>query len=117
MLATAELYEPATGSPATGAMSTTRAEFAAAILADGSVLVAGGFDVPGTGKPLSSAEIYDPATGAWRDAGSMDFARTQFTATRLQDGRVLVTGGSAIGAAGIANGTNLVSASTEIYMP
>src|SRR5262249_37856758 len=44
---------------ATGPMSTARSFFAAALLPNGKVLVAGGLD--NSGKPLASAEVYDPA--------------------------------------------------------
>jgi hypothetical protein len=117
MLAAAELYDPVAGSRATGAMSTTRAEFASALMADGKVLAVGGFDVPGTGKLLSSAEIYDPAAGVWRGAGAMGSARFDFSATLLEDGRVLVSGGSAIAAGEVAPGADTVSSSAELYDP
>jgi hypothetical protein len=117
MLASAEVYDPTTGSRATGAMSTTRAEFASVLLSDGKLLAVGGFDVPGTGKLLSSAEIYDPSAGAWRGAGSMGSARFDFTATLLEDGRVLVSGGSAIAAGDVVPGADMVSSSAEIYTP
>jgi Kelch motif/Galactose oxidase, central domain len=117
MLASAELYDPATGTRGTGAMGTTRAEFSSSILPDGRVLAVGGFDVPGTGKLLSSAELYDPAAGTWLSAGAMDSARFDFTATLLRDGRVLVTGGSAIPADHVVPGANTVSSSAEIYLP
>ncbi|TMK30558.1 MAG: hypothetical protein E6G61_06125 [Actinobacteria bacterium] len=117
MLASAELYDPATGSRATGAMSTTRAEFASALLSDGRALAVGGFDVPGTGKLLSSAELYDPSAGAWLGAGAMGAARFDFGATLLEDGRVLVTGGSAIAADKVVPRADAVSTSAEIYTP
>jgi len=116
-LAAAELYDPATGSRATGAMSTTREEFASALLSDGKLLAVGGFDVPGTGKLLSSAEIYDPSTGAWRSAGAMFMARFDFGATLLDDGHVLVTGGSAIAADHVVPAADTVSSTAEIYAP
>jgi len=69
----------------------------ATLLADGTVLVAGG------GLSGRDAERYDPGTGQWTQTGSMAVGRpsynkstTQaagFTATRLNDGRVLVVGG------------------------
>ena len=66
----------------TGDLATARYYHSATVLADGRVLVAGGGANDGLGA-LASAELFDPATGAWTATGSMAFARKVLTATRL----------------------------------
>jgi len=66
-LASAEIYDPATGRFATtGPMADAITSHSATRLADGRVLIAGGYD----GVDLASAEIYDPDLGAFRLLGS-----------------------------------------------
>lgn len=89
---------------ATGSMSLGGGAPAVAPLPDGRVLVAGGND----GGPLSSAEIFDPATGTYSPTGSMSIARNSAEAAPLPDGRVLVVGGTDSGSA---------LSSTEIFDP
>jgi hypothetical protein len=100
-LASAELYDPATGQwTETGSMSTWRIYSKAISLADGRVLVLGGHISghpgssspripPGGGGETKGAETYDPESGTWSWARPMT-APPQ-TATLLPDGRVLVT--------------------------
>jgi hypothetical protein len=76
-------------------MTVPRVDAVAAPLADGRVLVAGGVD-PTQGHRwavVSSAEIYDPATGSFSPTGSMSTPRGYAAAAPLPDGRVLVAGG------------------------
>jgi hypothetical protein len=95
-LASAELYDPATGKfTSTGNMAAARESHVAVRLLDGRVLVAGGHHgVRRNLAVLASAEIYDPATGAFARSGDMGTRRHKHDAVLLQDGRVLVTGGS-----------------------
>jgi hypothetical protein len=60
------------------------------------VLIAGGWasQSHSTG-PLSSAEIYEPASGQFFAIPPMISARAEHTATALLDGTVLVAGGAA----------------------
>jgi hypothetical protein len=91
----AELYDPSPGSfRPIGDMTTARAYHTATLLPDGTVLIAGGEGKPYLNPTASTtAEIYDPATGAFSRTGDMTGAHVGHTATLLLDGRVLLTGG------------------------
>src|SRR5437667_6560430 len=73
-------------------LNQPRAEHTATLLANGTVLIAGGRDA--ADQPLASAEIYDPATGAYTLLASpLPAPVWGHTATRLDDGTVLIAGG------------------------
>jgi WD40 repeat protein len=98
---------------ATASMGIAREDHTATLLPNGKVLVAGGWNdtvVPGYYvNDLKSAELYDPATGAWTPTGSMGTARNLHTATLLPNGKVLVTGGE--------DGIDASLADAELYDP
>ena len=107
----AALFDPVSAAwRFTGRMVVTRLGHAGTLLPDGRVLVTGGkvFGGPDS-SPFASAEVYDPATGAWTAVADMTIARSAHAVTLLPDGRVLVTGGEAAG------GSPLDSA--ELYVP
>jgi hypothetical protein len=90
-LASAELYDPATGTfHLTGSMTTAGGVTATRLL-DGRVLIVGGAGA--RADDGSKAEIYDPETGTFKPTGSMKTPRWEQTATLLPDGRILVAGG------------------------
>jgi N-acetylneuraminic acid mutarotase len=101
-LTSAEIYDPASDiwSP-TGSLNVGRAGATATLLQNGDVLVAGGAcngqgygcDTGSFLVNLKSAELYDPSTGVWTLTGSMSAGREFQTATLLENGEVLVTGG------------------------
>jgi WD40 repeat protein len=95
--ASAEIYDPKTGSFAeTGGLHTARCKHTAGLLPDGKVLIAGGSDSRGWNGNLNSAEIYDPKTGKFTAASSLNDSRFKLPdeAVRLLSGKLLVAGGS-----------------------
>jgi hypothetical protein len=64
-----------------------------ALLADGRVLVVGGFGGSANLFGIANAEIFDPSNNSWTVVPSMAYRRWYPTATTLSDGRVLVTAG------------------------
>jgi hypothetical protein len=117
----AKLYDPAAGVFASsGSMSTPREFHSTTLLPDGTVLVAGGAGQSGcTQPPLAGAEIYDPATSGFSTTGSLASARIAHTATLLNNGQVLITGGMAFTSgcqSKVGSSINGMS-SAELYTP
>jgi len=94
-IASAELYNPAKGTwTMTGSMHSPRVSFIAARLSNGEILVAGGTTSFGSsGQFLSSAEVYNPATGTWTLIAPMNVARDNAAAATINNGHILVAGG------------------------
>ncbi len=96
------------------AMAVPRVTPTVTVLNDGRVLIAGGIDL--TGAPLSSCEIFDPATNTFTATGNLAGPRALHAAVRMADGRVMVAGGT-------NNTTDLlaiiggVQNTTEIFNP
>jgi hypothetical protein len=89
--------------PASSRIAT--AGYSQVTLLDGRLLVVGG---TAGGATLATAQLYDPASGAWTSTGAMSQPRTDATAVVLDNGTVLVAGGA-------DNGVPLVSA--EVFDP
>jgi hypothetical protein len=103
-VATAEIFDPATGSFApTGDMTVTRFNHSAIALNDGRVLVLGG-------NGRQSAEVYDPASGTFSAVEDMQVVHgLGHRAVKLLDGRVLILGGD--------GGVIQPTAAAEIFDP
>jgi len=86
-----EMFDPKTNRFAAGApMNVHRICFTATLLADGRVLVAGGYNPSGI---LVDNETYDPAANTWTINAPMKHRHVVHAAVLLQDGRVLIAGG------------------------
>ena len=87
------LYDPRTGEWSTGATpDLIRWHSTAVLLADGSVLMAGGETEPQPGnfRGELSAELYDPVAGTWSPTGRMNGGASGAPGILLADGTVLV---------------------------
>lgn len=99
--AAVDVFDPATDQLAVvAALPSPRSNHAAVRLVDGRVLVVGGGRAAPTGggsglDVLASAVVYDPARDTWDATGDLLEGRSHFGAVRLEDGRVLVVGGTA----------------------
>ncbi len=105
-----EIYDLDSGSSDAASLTLGRTQHTATLLKNGKVLIVGGYNASNSGGPyLSSAEVYDPATNTFSSAGSLSEGRSNHTATLLNDGRVLITGGYI--------GSREALSSVELYDP
>ena len=96
-LSTTEVYDPVADAWTPGpSMATSRASHTATVVAGTRILVAGGFsNSSGTLAFANGAEVYNPFLDSWSaTAGSPVVPRGGHAATLLNDGRVLLTGGT-----------------------
>jgi hypothetical protein len=128
-LASAEIYDPNTEVwTLTGSMALPRVNHQATLLNNGLVLVEGGAADEGCPSPapcsptptttpnltplpgiLATSEVYDYTTGTWSRNGNLSTGRERQTATLLQSGQVLITGG--------VSPTLMILSSAELYNP
>lgn len=109
-LASAELYNPSTGLfAAIGNMISPRTRHTATLLNNGKVLIAGGLTFSPDVVYWQSAELYDPGTQTFSSTGSLVDGRAYQSATLLNNGNVIITGG--------INLQNPWLSSAELYNP
>jgi hypothetical protein len=87
------------------------------LLHNGKELIAAGYlaveFLARSNRVLSSAELLDPKTGKWTETGPMNVPREYHRAILLQNGKVLVAGGSNLGTDGRLRDLS----SAELYDP
>ena len=97
----AEIYDPTTGTfQLTAPLRQARGFHRATLLADGRVLLSGGFGAAGAPdfEALAASEIFDPVTEKFSSVGGLQVGRAGHSALLLPDGRVLAVGGTRGGA-------------------
>lgn len=99
VLGTAEIFDPPSGTMTklTGSMGSSRFFHQATLLLDGRVLITGGVTrISSTGIMIfeNTTEIFDPVLETFTAGPVMIEPRMRHTAVRLNDARVLMTGGS-----------------------
>jgi hypothetical protein len=109
---TAELYDPTsqTFTTITSLMRDNRyfdqAQLFTGTTLSGDVLLAGGHD---TSVVTATAELYNPTSQAFTNAGIMTISRMQFASAIIQNGQVLLCGG--------LTNAGIVTQTAEIYTP
>ncbi|MBK8793274.1 MAG: hypothetical protein IPN59_08960 [Holophaga sp.] len=86
-----EVYDPSTGLfSVIGQVSIPRYQFAAQLLSNGKILIAGGWGASGAALVM---EMFDPATGSSAPSGSLKRGRVDLTLWLRSDGKVVIAGG------------------------
>ncbi len=93
----------------TGSLSSKKRTGVLTTLPNQTAIYVGGADP--SGSPLTTCELYNPATGSWSLAASMAIPRERHTCTLLPDGRLVVIAGNTSPIYDVSSPT----ASIEIY--
>ncbi len=95
-LAETEVYDPASNTfTKTKNMTAARESHTATLLKDGNVLITGGHQGRRSAITIyASAEIYNPTNGTFTATANLTVKRHKHDATLLNDGTVLIVGGS-----------------------
>ena len=95
-LSDAEIYDPASGRfTPVGKMSVPRESHTATLLTDGRVLITGGHkDRRSAMTIFSKSEVFDPSKNVFESVSDMKVKRHKHAAAMLNDGKVVIIGGS-----------------------
>jgi len=115
VLNSAQIYSISGGAfTATGNLNAARTGARAVLLRTGMVLVAGGSSNGTAAGAINTAELFDPVAGTFTTTSHlMTAARFGFTATLLNSGKVLLTGGANSG--GVLNSAELYDPATDTF--
>ena len=109
-LLSTEIYDPKTDTwSQAGDMREGHSGGLAAVLKDGRVLIAGGYN---QAEALASSEVFDPSSDQWMRTASMVRKTFANTATVLSDGSVLFTGGF-----GMSRAKGGITPGSEVFDP
>lgn len=94
-IASAEIFDPASGTwSAAPALTTKRAAPAAARAVDGTIVVTGGYTSDGSTETfLASTEVFDPKTSTWSAGSPLSSGRRDAQTAVLPSGAVVFAGG------------------------
>lgn len=106
-----EMYDPATDTWTALAQVSPRPGASVTLLADGKVLMAGGWGYNGG----TTVELYDPQSDSWSEVAPMAVPRSGHHAVLLLDGKVLVIGGFFV--SGILQSAELYDPATNSWAP
>lgn len=122
MLASTDLYNPATNSfapaSATATMNTARDSASAVMLPNGKLLIAGGFEDSIAPGGQQTVELYDPGTNTFAPPTAtplMNYPHSGAAAILLPNGKVLIAGDN--GFPGELGNTDLYNPATNTFAP
>lgn len=120
-MASSEVFSENTGSfTVSGSLNYARSHPTSVLLADGRVLIAGGTTQEGSSTLIQAnlvapAEIYNPATGVFTVAASMNVPRYLPTAILMPNGKVLFVGGYIAGSYYLHNAAEVYDPATNTF--
>lgn len=112
-----ELFDPDSETfSTTASMQYARVYHTATVLSDGKVLITGGSTPETNEAPTNTAELFDPTTESFTlISNNMNVPRKKHTATLLQSGKVLITGGINSDQSNVDNTAELYDPSTRSF--